>query len=194
MEPFYQAITDFIFVEDEPARADVIFVPGGHYPDTAIRAAGLYHDGYAPLILPSGLYAKAKGYFDGPEGSEWQYLHDILIREGVPEDAVLREDEATFTWENAIRSRQVLEQRQIPVRTALLCCQAYHARRCLMYYQEQFPDLEIRTIPVVTHSTSRENWFMNSQSTGLVLGEVRRIGEQFHCVLPLGHPDGYTAP
>ncbi len=49
---FYQCITDFIFVEDEPRRSDIIFVPGGSYPDAAERAAQLYHAGYAPYIMP----------------------------------------------------------------------------------------------------------------------------------------------
>ena len=62
---FYDAITDFIFMEDEPGPADVIFVPGNNMPDMAVRAAGLYHAGYADFILPSGRYSKLAGRFTG---------------------------------------------------------------------------------------------------------------------------------
>ena len=41
MGEFYDAISDFIFVEDTPQKADVIFVPGGNYPDAAVHAATL---------------------------------------------------------------------------------------------------------------------------------------------------------
>ena len=57
MGKFYDAISDFIFVEDTPQKADVIFVPGGNYPDAAVHAAALYRQGFAPYILPSGKYS-----------------------------------------------------------------------------------------------------------------------------------------
>ena len=108
-ERFFDCITEFIFLEDAPERADVIFVPGGSYPDSAKRAAALYAQGYAPFVLPSGRYSKLTGYFPDPEGkgrrTEWEYLRDILVQNGVRTDAILKEDQATFTWENAIRSR-----------------------------------------------------------------------------------------
>ena len=51
---FLSSFTDFIFLEDEPKKADVIFVPGNGFPQMAERAAQLWKDGYAPWILPSG--------------------------------------------------------------------------------------------------------------------------------------------
>ena len=32
---FYDGITEFIFVENQPQKADVIFLPGGAYPEAA---------------------------------------------------------------------------------------------------------------------------------------------------------------
>ena len=48
---FYDYLTDFIFTENVPENADIIFVPGGGYGEIAENAAKLYHKGYAPLIL-----------------------------------------------------------------------------------------------------------------------------------------------
>ena len=62
-EKFYQGITDFIFVEHLLQQADVIFVPGGNYPDAAVHAATLYRQGFAPYILPSGKYSISVGKF-----------------------------------------------------------------------------------------------------------------------------------
>lgn len=47
-------ITNFIFVADKPRKADIIFLPGGSYPEPPEYAATLYHQGFAPLLLPSG--------------------------------------------------------------------------------------------------------------------------------------------
>ena len=202
---FYQCITDFIFLEDRPEKADVIFVPGGNYPDAARHAAFLYHQGYAPYILPSGKYSIVKGKFElpkqdtadrgrtGPESgspedfgrfeTECDYLCDILAQEGVPQEAVIREDQATFTYENAIYSRIKLETLdRIPER-AILCCQAFHARRSLMYYQEQFSDTEFLVCPVVTRGISRDTWFQFDEGIDTVLGEVERCGSQFHQIM-----------
>ena len=35
---FYDALTDFIFTEQKPEKADAIFVPGGLYGEIAQRA------------------------------------------------------------------------------------------------------------------------------------------------------------
>ena len=187
MERFFDCITDFIFLENEPRRADVIFVPGGDYPESARKAAALFAQGYAPYVLPSGRFSKLRGFFPDPEGkgrvTEWEYLRDILMEEGVPERAILKEDQATFTWENAICSRRVLEELHIEVKRAILVCQAFHARRCRMYYQEQFPETRLMICPVETRGITRENWFLDAEKIDVVLGELERCGTQFHEIM-----------
>lgn len=189
---FYDAITQFLFVHDQPEKADVILVPGCSRPDLAIRAAQLFHEGFAPYVLPSGRYSKPVGHFvqkdlsrGGEFQTEWEYLHSVLREKGVPENAILKEDKATFTWENAIFSKQVLEERQIKVSKALLVCKTYHARRALTYYMQQFPGVQFLVVPVVTDGISREDWFLRQESTAAVLGELKRMGEQFSCMLPI---------
>ncbi len=188
---FYDCITDFIFIEDPPDSADIIFVPGGNYPEAARHAAQLYHQGYAPYIMPSGRFSITRGRFEYiPEqpsacsfATEWEYLRDVLIREGVPPQAILREDQATYTYENAIFSRKALQRMGISVDRAILSCQAFHARRSLMYYQEQFPAVQFFVCPVVTRGISRQSWMRTDEGIDTVLGEVERCGAQFHEIM-----------
>ncbi len=195
---FYDAVSDFIFMEDEPRPCDVIFVPGNNLPDLAFKAAQLYREGYAKYVLPSGKYSKLVGEFrqNGQVQdektvpaeafeTEWAFMRGILLAEGVPDEAILKEDQATYTWQNAIFSRQVLEKKGLPFETAILCCQAYHARRAWMYYKQQFPETQILVVPVTTRGITRDNWYYSKEKTDVVLGEMSRIGEQFHCCLPL---------
>ena len=188
MEHFYDCLTDFIFVKDEPQPSDLIFVPGGDYPEAALHAAELYHEGYATRILPSGRYSKLIGHFSGDPAyeTEWDYLHAVLASAGVPDSAILEEKQATYTWENAIYSRHVLEKAGIHAGKALLVCQAFHARRAFTYYKQQFPDTQILVCPVITRGITRENWFLDEEKTKTVLGELSRCGGQFSCMLPLG--------
>ncbi len=191
MHTFYDSIADFIFCQDQPAKADVIFVPGSNQREIAENAARLYKEGWAPYVLPSGRYAKAVGSFPGQQKSEWQFLREVLLENGVPESAILKEDKATFTWENAKFSKQVLEQAGITVNQAILSCQAFHTRRSLLYYQSVFTETQFLVCPVSTKGITKENWYLTQEGTDQVLGEVERIGQQFHCMLPVGAPDGH---
>ena len=148
MKRFYDDITDFIFIEDEPVLSDVILIPGSSCSETSAAAAALYLQGYAPWVLPSGRYSLVAGSFpiEGYD-TEWEYMKDLLMRGGVPEERILREDRATFTWENAIYSRDTLAKAGIEVKQALICCKAFHERRAYTYYQQQFPDVRLRMIP-----------------------------------------------
>lgn len=181
MTKFLKEMTDFIFLEDEPQNSDVIFLPGSEEGILAKTAAGLYHQGMAPLIVPSGKYAKWTGHsmVDLFE-TESDYFADLLLKYGVPEEAILKEREATYTYQNAINTRKLLDERKITVRKAILCCQSYHARRSKLYYQVLFPETEIFVCPTVTKGITKENWYKSKKGRELVLGEIERCGSQFH--------------
>ena len=181
MTKFLEELTNFIFLEDEPQKADVIFLPGSEEGALAKTAAGLYLKGYAPLIVPSGKYAKWTGHSVVAQfETESDYFAYLLMEEGVPEEAIIKECEATYTYQNAINTRKLLDEHGIVVKRALLCCQAYHARRSKLYYQILFPDTEILVCPTITKGISRDNWFKSREKSAIVLGEIERCGNQFH--------------
>ena len=188
-ERYIRAVTDFVFVEDQPEKADVILIPGSRKTEHAIRAAELYRAGYAPWVLPSGRYAMRYGCFRGvpekyraeyPEEyeTEWAFLRAVLLKHGVPDSAILREDQATYTWENATYSRDVLAAAGLEVRTAILSCHAFHARRALLYYQAAMPDTRFIVCPTATPGYTREDWFLTEKGRARVMGEVQRLGSQ----------------
>ena len=189
---FLDQFTDFVFVEHAPAASDVIFIPGNGYPQMAERAAALWREGMAPLILPSGRFSTLTGHFSGvqarqelypgPYETEWAFLRDVLLKNGVPDSSILREDTATYTYENAIQSRKLTDSLGLTIRRAILCCHAWHARRCLLYYQLLFPEAEILVCPSDT-GINRENWHQTGEGIDLVLGELERCGGQFHLIL-----------
>ena len=69
------------------------------------------------------------------------------------------------------------------IRRAILCPQACHARRALLYYKVLYPETEFFVCPTVTRGISRENWFLDGQRIDVVLGELERYGSQFHEIL-----------
>lgn len=192
-EKFLKQIEDFIFIKDRPEKADVIFVPGNGYPQMAEQAARLFLEGMAPVILPSGKYSITTGkftgvqdkkeYYNGKYETEWEFLKDVLVKNGVPEKAILKEDQATFTYENAIYSRQVTDREHLTVRKAILCCKACHARRALMYYKLLYPDTEIFVVPCCVDSINKDNWCETNEGIDEVMGEITRIIKQFSLML-----------
>ena len=190
-------ITNFIFLEDIPPgdgismeekHSDVIFIPGGSYPELPERAAELWKAGYAPYIVPSGRYSVTVGKFTGAKSkadvygkdyaTECEFYTDVLLSKGVALDGIFPEAEAQFTAENARFSRKILDAKGIYPKKAILCCKGYHSRRCLMYYQLNFPETEFLIAPVYVDVT-RENWYRTMRGQEKVLGELKRLGTQF---------------
>ena len=188
-DKFLNQITEFIFVEDKPEKSDVIFIPGSGFPQLAEEAAKLYHQGMAPYILPSGRYSILNGKFagvqekkelyDGEYETEWEFLKEVLKKNHVSEEHILREDKATYTYENAIYSRKVTDCLGMKIKKAILCCKPYHARRSLLYYQLLYPETQFFVCPIQDSDVKRENWYLTEKGIRLVFGEVQRIGEQF---------------
>lgn len=190
---FVKEMEDFIFVEDQPQKSDIIFVPGNGYPQMAEKAAELYGEKYAPFILPSGKFSISVGKFAGVLSgqekynrdyeTEWEFLKDVLMKNLVPEEAILKEDQATFTWENARLSRAVTDQKGIDIKKAIICCKNYHARRAMMYYQRAYPDTEFRVCPCCVDGITKENWKDSEKGITEVLAEVKRIVTQFSLMM-----------
>lgn len=190
---FLKHTEEFIFAENQPEKADIIFVPGNGFPEMAEKAARLYKEGYAPYVLPSGRYSITMGRFVGVQSkkdvynedyeTECEFLKSVLMKNGVPKSAILLEDQATFTYENAIFSKQVTDLHKIKVNKAILCCKTYHARRSLMYYQLLYPDAEILVCPACPDGITRENWRDTEAGVEAVTGEIDRIIKQFCLML-----------
>lgn len=186
---FIKDITEFIFLIEEPQKVDIIFIPGGSYPEIAETAATIWNRGFSPMILPSGKYSIKRGYFPGPlskeriynkkYNTEWEFLRDVLVQNGVEENAILREDEATNTYENAVFSKKVTDKYNLHIQKAILCCKSFHARRCLMYYQSFYPKTQFIICPTETQGVNREDWFKTNEGIEKVMGELERCVNQF---------------
>jgi|GEM_PF-61390 len=182
-------ITRFIFVEDEPRQADIIFAPGSADPSIPERAAELYRDGYAPLVLPAGGVSVKLGKFAGVKKkadvynkdyrTECEFYCDVLQQSGVPESAILQENQSGHTRDNAFFSRKAADAAGLSIRKAIICCKGFHARRCLMLYQMAFPEAELCVVAVEGYGVNRHNWHESEYGVDRVLGELSRCGNQF---------------
>ena len=163
-------ITKFIFIKDEPEKADIIFIPGSSNWVLAETAARLYKEGKAGKIMPSGMYFYQFGRFmnervtderyKGVYRTEAEFLASVLIK-------------------NAIFTKELIKEMGIEVKTAILCPQAFHARRAFMTYSHLFPDTKLFVVPTNTQNITSDNWYNTERGRQVVLGELRKCGEYF---------------
>ena len=189
MNKIISDISDYIFVSDEPEKVDAIFLPGGSHPELPEYAVELLHKGYAKWLIPSGgvsvkrdkwpgVRSKAEIY-DGDYQSDCEFFVDVFKKNGVPAEVIIKEDKSGHTRDNAFLSRKVVDESGIEIKTALIVCKAFHARRCLMLYQMAFPNVEIKVCPVHCFNITKDNWYKTEQGIDRVLGELARCGNQF---------------
>lgn len=182
-------ISDFIFVSDEPEKVDAIFLPGGSHPEQPEYAAKLYCEGYAKWLIPSGGISVKRDkwpgvrsksdIYNGDYQSDCEFFTDVFLKNSVPTSAIIGEDKSGHTRDNTFLSRKVVDEKGIDIKTALIVCKAFHARRCLMLYQMAFPNVDIKVCPVHCYNITKDNWYKSEAGINRVLGELARCGNQF---------------
>lgn len=168
------AVTRYLFISDGPEKADALLVPGNPYPEPMELAARFYREGFAPVIVPSGdrwiFSRRAKG--NRPESDA---LSEIAGRYGVPASAILSERAARHTLDNARLSKLLLDEAGIAVGTAIVCCQSFHARRCLKAYGKYFKGVKLLICPARTRGIGEEDWWKTP------LGVFKAVTELLKC-------------
>ena len=140
---------------DEAAPADCILVLGagtdGRTPNTVFRerlhhAVTLYEDGYSGIILLTGGYSPGNAHSDA-----WiagQYLQEL----GIPEEAILLEEQSTITQENLQFAKEIMEAEDLS--TCILVSDPLHMKRAMMMAK----DYEIDASPSPTPTTRYQTW------------------------------------
>lgn len=174
-----EKITEYIFVNDEPCKVDAIFTVGGSLPACAELTAQLYNNGYSKNIFIGGKYSIKRDSFPLPEyETEYDFYKDILIKNGVDEGDIYGEARSTYTKQNAEFARQVVDENNFDIKSAIIVCKSFHARRCLLFWQMYFPDTDFKVVSFDGFDVSKDNWHTNDYGIKRVLGELKRIKEQ----------------
>ncbi len=135
---------------DRAQPSDVIIVlgsglnrnltPGPSLRSRSERAAELWRAGYAPMIICSGGYAR------WATRSEADGCAEVLRENGVPADAIILEEQARSTEENAVYSHQIMRERGWS--TALVVSDGYHLLRATWLFTQE--GMTFTTSPATT--------------------------------------------
>ena len=135
---------------DEPPR---IIPDMSDRGDRLLYAAKLYKDGVAPLIILTG--GRIQWY--GGESSEARSMATILELMGIPRDVMVLESRSLNTYENAVYTKEILNQKNI--KQILLVTSAAHMPRSLAIFKKQ----GINAIPAPTDFMISERNLIETQ-------------------------------
>jgi uncharacterized SAM-binding protein YcdF (DUF218 family) len=142
--------------------------------DRILHTARLYRAAKAPMIIVAG-----GNVFPQPGVKpESFYVAQLLQEWGVPKQAIITEGKSQNTYQNAVESKQILDQRDIG--KILLVTSALHMPRALAVFRS----LGIDAIPAVTDITIARydlpdthptvlDWLPNVQSLSLTTLAIR---------------------
>jgi uncharacterized SAM-binding protein YcdF (DUF218 family) len=132
---------DYLRLGVPVAPADCLLVFGGHDLGVARRAADLYHNGIAPLIVVSG------GSRAVPDGSDFpteaDAIADVLLRRNVPKNAIALERLASNTSENFWLSAELLRDLDLDPHSFLAVTKPYGERRILATARRRWPHKQV---------------------------------------------------
>jgi uncharacterized SAM-binding protein YcdF (DUF218 family) len=127
-----------------PVRADAILTLGSFDVQAAVHAAALWKTGLAPVIVMSGGLAHRGGLLDtGWTRTEARVFAEAARAEGVPETAILLEEEAQNTADNFILGRAVAERAGLKPQKLLVVTKPYMTRRGFATGRKAWPEAEL---------------------------------------------------
>lgn len=124
--------------------------------DRVIYASQLYKMKKSPLILVSG--GRIPGKALESQSSEASDMTKLLVLLGVPESAIIKEGKSLNTYENAVNTRLILEEKGI--KQIILVTSALHMPRSVKIFQKQGFDV----IPAPTDFLVTEQDFIKDDS------------------------------
>ena len=173
-----QVIWDYLCLNRQPQRADVIVGFGNFNTDIARRAAELYLLGYAPKVLfTGGLGRNTEGLLPEPEAVRFAR---VAMECGVPKEDILIEDRSTNTKENIDFTRQLLEAQGICHDLVLGVHQPFMERRITAAMGVYWPELNFSvTSPQVTIPEylrrAKEQGVSENASVSVIVGDFQRM-------------------
>ena len=141
IERWARIVWDYHHVRHALQKADCIVGLGSHDTRVANRAAELFLEGWAPLLVFSGHLGSLTSAIW--TRSEADVFADVAMRRGVPRERILLESRSTNTGENVDFTRRLLAERGLTPRRAIAVQKPYMERRTLATFASRWPELEL---------------------------------------------------
>lgn len=175
------AAAEALIVRASLAHADAIVVLSGSsaYVERTRRAAELFHEGRAPLVVLTN--DDTRGSWSSAQQRNPYFVErarDELIKGGVPAEKMrIVPGVASGTHDEARILKQYAVQQGL--RSVLVVTSAYHSRRALRSLRQSFEGtgvaVGLETTPINSPTPSPAFWWLHSEGWRAVAGEYVKL-------------------
>jgi uncharacterized SAM-binding protein YcdF (DUF218 family) len=154
--------------------SDCILTLGSHDTRVAERAASLYHEGWAPLLIfAGGLGRLTEGVWSEPEA---ELFARIAIEKGVPKEAILIENKSTNTGENIRLVQELLKAKALNPQSFIVVQKPYMERRSYATFARNWPEKSfVVTSPQIPFEAYPTPAIPLEQVINIMVGDLQRI-------------------
>lgn len=173
-EEFARAVHDYLLIEQMPLiPADFALVFGNRniIEPLARRTADLYHTGHFPLIVASG------GVKTRSRITEAEALRRVLLKQGIPDSAILTEKQSAHTGENVTMTRALLESNGLAqnISSVISIGHIVAARRFLMTLERHWPGIHKMHVSANPFNVAAQDWHNDAAFRRHAMTEWRKI-------------------
>lgn len=165
---------DYHHMNHQLEKSDCILALGSHDLRVAGRAADLYLEGFAPLLIFSGgLGNLTSDIWTVPEADQFA---DIAMKKGVPEKDILVENKSTNTGENITFTQQLLIEKGLNPQRFILVQKPYMERRSYATFKRHWPEKELLvTSPLYSFEDYPTEDIPMEKVINIMVGDLQRI-------------------
>lgn len=174
-------IWDYMHMCHELRPVDAIIGLGTNDTKVAERAAELFLQKYAPVLLftgNSGVVHGGRSFFEKPEA---EVFADVAVACGVPREAILIENQATNTEENIRFSQALLHTHNKKIKTCILVQKPYMERRTYATCKNFWPEVDclVTSFPMSyeEYKEYKPTLLGKSSFIDVLVGDLQRIKE-----------------
>jgi uncharacterized SAM-binding protein YcdF (DUF218 family) len=137
LEAHIRTVWDYLRLQHQLVKADAILVLCSYDTTVAVRAAELFLERWAPLLIFAGGHgAITCRLWDEAEADRFAR---IAVDLGVPRERILVENQSTNTGENIRFTRQLLADQGLDPQTFIVVQKPYMERRSYATFKQQWP-------------------------------------------------------
>jgi uncharacterized SAM-binding protein YcdF (DUF218 family) len=171
---FARKLWNYHHVNHQIEKSDCILALGSHDLRVAERAAELYLQGFAPLLIMSGgLGNFTKDMWTEKEADKFA---TVAINKGVPENAILIENKSSNTGENILFTQELLKEKKLDLQSFIVVQKPYMERRSYATFKKHWPDKKmIVTSPQISFAEYPTSEIPLEKVINIMVGDLQRI-------------------
>lgn len=156
----------FLIVNEPLKKSDIIVVYSGDSGERTVKGVELLKKGYADYIIFSG-----GTVYDDVKMANLMTNHAIKL--GVPEEKIIKEPEASSTYENALFTKDILVKNGF--KSIILVTSNYHSRRSQLTTKKVLEGTKIEVITVSSNDEFNKDWWKDGRSILICINEYAKI-------------------